>query len=101
MLSFCKIALLGIWLVLANTVLGSIMSYDLSTHILDLSTQKLTNSQKNKNFVVLDDVRLVASDPSGREPDDLITSSPNEGDTLSILYLDKAAGRIFYKVIWG
>ena len=57
--------------------------------------------KKPKAFLVVDESVLIASDPSGREPDDFITSSPNAGESISIIYLDKAKGRIFYKVIWG
>ncbi len=80
---------------------GSVLSSGIANHVSGLTTQSLINAQKSKSFLVVDESVLIASDPSGREPDDLITSSPNEGDTLSILHLDKAAGRIFYKVIWA
>ena len=79
----------------------SVLSSGIANHVSGLTTQSLINAQKSKSFLVVDESVLIASDPSGREPDDFITSSPNEGDTLSTLYLDKVAGRIFYKVTWG
>ena len=96
-----KTVLLAACTMLAGLLCASGLSTDLIEAVANRAAESLARTQEAKVFKVDTQGRLVATDPQGREPTDVLATPTNTGDTLTPLHLDKQADRVYYKVSWN